>query len=300
MLKIAYADIYDHPLPEGHRFPMQKYSLLPEQLKYEGTATNENFFEPELASIEDVLRVHDKEYVQNLISCQLSKKEERKLGFPLTKPLVSREFKILGGTIQNTQYAIQYGCSLNIAGGTHHAFVDRGEGFCLLNDIAVAAEYLLHNNMAKQILVIDLDVHQGNGTAAIFKNRKEVFTFSMHGEKNYPLQKETSSLDIELEDGTGDAEYLEKLTFYLKDLFSRINPDFVFFQSGVDVLSTDKLGRLGLSIKGCLVRDEKVFDTCRSANVPVAVSMGGGYSKDLKTIVEAHANTYRVAREVFF
>ena len=299
MLKVAWSPIYHHPLPAGHRFPMAKYSLLPEQLLYEGTLKTENFFEPDILSEKLVLRTHAEDYWQRLKTGTITKKEERKIGFPYNPKLVERELTICGGTIQNAIYALEYGCSLNIAGGTHHAYTNRGEGFCLLNDIAIAANYLLDEQLAQQILVVDLDVHQGNGTAEIFASENRVFTFSMHGASNYPLHKEKSDLDVALPDGIQDAAYLEVLGGNLESLLRELAPDFVFFQSGVDVLATDKLGRLGLSINGCKERDRMVFEKCRQHEIPVAVSMGGGYSERLADIIEAHANTFRLASQFF-
>jgi acetoin utilization deacetylase AcuC-like enzyme len=278
---------------------MAKYSLLPEQLLYEGTVTKENFFAPELLTEKQVLRTHEKNYWERLKHGTITKKEERKIGFPYDAKLVERELTICGGSIQNALYAGEFGCSLNVAGGTHHAYTNRGEGFCLLNDIAIAANYLLDHNLASQILVVDLDVHQGNGTAQIFATEPRVFTFSMHGASNYPLHKEQSDLDIPLNDGITDKEYLKLLDENLDLLLEKVKPDFIFFQSGVDVLATDKLGRLGLSIEGCKQRDRMVFDRCRDQNIPVAVSMGGGYSERLADIIEAHANTYRIAHQIF-
>ncbi|MEP0368621.1 MAG: histone deacetylase [Cyclobacteriaceae bacterium] len=300
MFKIAWSPIYNHPLPPKHRFPMEKYDLLPEQLIYEGTITKANIFEPSKLSEESILTVHESGYWQKLNQLTLTKAEQRKSGFPLSAGLVTRERKICAGTIAATEYARQYGISMNIAGGTHHAYSDRAEGFCLLNDQAIAAQYLLDNKLARQILIIDLDVHQGNGTAEIFQNESRVFTFSMHGEKNYPMKKEQSDLDVPLKDGTGDEEYLGLLDYHLKKLIDKVEPDFLFFQSGVDVLESDKLGRLGMSIEGCKRRDQLVISQAKSNNLPMVVSMGGGYSEDIKVILEAHANTYRVAQEVFF
>ncbi len=300
MLKIAFTDIYHHPLPENHRFPMEKYSLLPQQLLYEGTVTKENFFAPDPLSEELVLRTHNAEYWNKLKNLKLSRQEERRTGFPLSKQLVQREITIMNGTLECANFALQYGCAMNIAGGTHHAYTNRGEGFCLLNDIAIAANHLLDNKLAKQILVVDLDVHQGNGTAEIFQDNKAVFTFSMHGANNYPLKKEQSDLDIPLPDHIGDTKYLNILEENLSMLLETIKPDFIFFQSGVDVLATDKLGRLGLSIEGCKQRDKLVLQTCRDKNIPVVASMGGGYSSRIADIIEAHANTYRLAQNIFF
>lgn len=300
MLKIAYSAIYKYELPPGHRFPMQKYELLPEQLLYEGTITSANFFHPEPLSEDTLLLTHTPGYWQKLKRGTLSRKEIRAIGFPMSEKLVQRGLHISNGTIQCALFAQQYGVSLNIAGGTHHAFTDRGEGFCLLNDIAIAANYLLQNGLAKKILIIDLDVHQGNGTAEIFAKEERVFTFSMHGAKNYPARKEQSDLDIALPDKTEDGPYLKSLRNTLPRLFEMVQPDFAFYLSGVDVLETDKLGRLSLSLDGCKSRDHFVFEQCKANKIPVAVSMGGGYSERLAHIIEAHANTYRTAQFVYF
>lgn len=300
MLKIAWSPVYAHPLPENHRFPMIKYELLPEQLLREGTVEAENFFEPEALDEQYIINTHQKSYWEKLKHLKLNKEEVRRTGFPLSVQLVEREVNIMQGTLQAALFALQYGIAMNIAGGTHHAFSYKGEGFCLLNDIAIAANYLLEKNLCQKILVVDLDVHQGNGTAEIFKNQPTVFTFSMHGEKNYPMHKEQSDLDIPLADGLGDAAYLKTLEKYLPKIVDDFQPDFIFYQSGVDVLSTDKLGRLGLSIEGCKKRDAFVLNTCRQNNIPLAASMGGGYSEKISHIVEAHANTYRLAQEIFF
>ena len=300
MLKIAFHPIYKHPLPEGHRFPMEKYDLLPKQLLHEGTCEDENFFKPDLIDESLILRAHTSEYVQRLKNLQLSKKEIRVSGFPLSQELVDREQIIAQGTIDACKYALEYGVSMNIAGGTHHAFSDRAEAFCLLNDQAIAARYLQDQNLAQKILIVDLDVHQGNGTAEIFQNDESVFTFSMHGKGNYPFRKETSDLDIEIPDGTGDDAYLRQLKEVLPELIERTKPDFIFYLCGVDILETDKLGRLSCNIKGCKERDRFVLQTCHDLQIPVECSMGGGYSKEIKYIIEAHANTYRAAQEIYF
>ncbi|MFK7953224.1 MAG: histone deacetylase [Ekhidna sp.] len=300
MLKIAWSSIYNHPLPPKHRFPMEKYDLLPQQLIYEGTVTKQHLFAPRMLSEEEILSVHTLEYWNKLKSLNLSKAEERKSGFPLSNGLVQRERVINAGTIECTQFALEHGMAMNIAGGTHHAYTDHAEGFCLLNDQAIAAQYLLDNQLAKQVLIIDLDVHQGNGTAEIFQSEPRVFTFSMHGAKNYPMKKEVSDLDVPLQDGTNDLEYLRLLDRHLKELLESVQPDFLFFLSGVDVLESDKLGRLGMTVDGCKKRDELVINQAKAHNLPIVASMGGGYSEDIKIILEAHANTYRVAQEVFF
>lgn len=300
MLKIAYHPIFKHPLPDGHRFPMEKYDLLPKQLLHEGTCTKENFFEPELPEISNILTVHSQEYVNNLLSLTIEKRATRKIGFPLSKELIQRELIIADGTMKGCDYALEHGVAMNIAGGTHHAYTKHGEAFCLLNDQAIAARYIQKENGIKKILIVDLDVHQGNGTAEIFQNDASVFTFSMHGKNNYPFRKEISDLDIELADQTGDKEYLKILKQILPELIEKENPEFIFFLSGVDILSTDKLGKLGCSIDACKERDRFVLQTCHDLKIPVQVSMGGGYSPNIKTLLEAHTNTFRLAQKIYF
>ncbi|MCA6421680.1 MAG: histone deacetylase [Flavobacterium sp.] len=299
MLRIAYHPLYKHPLPQGHRFPMLKYELLPQQLIHEGTAQKEDFFEPSLPNLDHILAVHDKEYVDELLQLTLDPKAARKIGFPLSNALIERELIIANGTILGTQFALQYGVSFNIAGGTHHAYTNRGEAFCLLNDQAIAAQYLLNTYRLKKILIVDLDVHQGNGTAEIFKNNFSVYTFSVHGKTNYPFKKEVSDLDIALEDNTSDEAYLNCINYHIPKLIETLHPDFIFYLAGVDILETDKLGKLSCSITGCKKRDEIVLSHCYKNQIPVHVSMGGGYSPDIKTIIEAHTNTFRVARSLF-
>ena len=300
MLKIAWSAVYAHPLPENHRFPMIKYELLPQQLLYEGTVQPENFFEPELLPEACLIGTHDPDYWHRLKNLQLERAEIRRTGFPLSARLVERELIIAQGTVQAALFALQHGVAMNIAGGTHHAFSNRGEGFCLLNDIAIAANYLLDKGLCHKILVVDLDVHQGNGTAEIFRGKEAVFTFSMHGANNYPLRKERSDLDIALPDGTGDVAYLKQVKYHLPRLLEQFQPDFVFYLSGVDVLATDKLGRLGMSLEGCRERDAFVLKSCKENSIPLAASMGGGYSEKIAHIIEAHANTYRLAQDIFF
>ncbi|HKB42906.1 MAG TPA: histone deacetylase [Chitinophagaceae bacterium] len=300
MLKIAFDPIYVHPLPTGHRFPMLKYELIPEQLLHEGLINRENLFSPDVLSEEIILLTHDKNYWQQLRDLTLPLKEQRRIGFPLSATLVEREIRIAKGTIDCCHFAFENGIAFNVAGGTHHAGANWGEGFCLLNDQAIAANYLLNKELATSILIIDLDVHQGNGTAQIFENNPKVFTFSMHGANNFPSRKEKSDLDIALHDGTGDEEYLDLLKVTLPKLINQLKPDFIFYLSGVDVLETDKLGRLSLSKNGCKERDLFVFEQCIKNNVPVQVSMGGGYSSEIRDIVEAHCNTFRIANELYF
>jgi acetoin utilization deacetylase AcuC-like enzyme len=299
LLKIAFDPIYAHPLPEGHRFPMLKYELIPEQLLYEGTITQHNLFAPNVCDDEVVLWTHDKEYVEKLHQQTLSAREQRHIGFPQSPQLTRREFVITQGTIDCCHFAMEHGVALNVAGGTHHAFANRGEGFCLLNDFGVAANYLLKKGFAHKILIIDLDVHQGNGTASLFEKEPRVFTFSMHGAHNYPFHKEKSDLDIGLNDGTDDKLYLSLLQNTLHTLLDQLQPDFAFYLSGVDILSTDKFGKLKVSMAGCKQRDEMVFSQLKAKGIPCVVAMGGGYSPDIKTIVEAHCNTFRVAKDIY-
>ena len=300
MLKIAYHQNYIYPLDENHRFPMIKYELIPEQLIRENTCTSDNFFKPDKIDDSIVLLTHEENYFKRFTSLNLSQKEIREIGFPLSKDLVVREMEIAEGTVRGVHYSIENGVSMNIAGGTHHAFYNRGEAFCMLNDQAIAANYLLNNGLANRVMIIDLDVHQGNGTASLFKNNSNVFTLSFHGKKNYPFRKEKSDLDIEFNDNTNDDEYLKVLKETIPKVLYEFKPDFIFYLSGVDVLENDKLGRLSLSINGCKERDRFILDTCYKNSIPVQVSMGGGYSSILKNIIEAHSNTFRLAQEIYF
>ena len=299
MPRLATSDHYTLTLPAGHRFPIAKYALIREQLLWQGIAEPADFYEPGLCAAEDVLRVHTPDYWHRVRNLQLTPREVRNLGLPQSPQLVRRSLSSSAGTLHSALNALRDGIGLNLAGGTHHAFADRGEGFCVLNDQAIAAAHLLTHGLARQILMVDLDVHQGDGTAAIFRNEPRVFTFSMHAGANYPLRKEQSDLDIPLALGTDDAEYLARLSATLGPLVDRVQPDFIFYQAGVDVLATDKLGKLALTPAGCRQRDELVLGLCHARNLPVAVSMGGGYSERLADIVDAHCNTFRVAFELW-
>ncbi|MCX2477604.1 histone deacetylase [Pedobacter sp. MC2016-15] len=294
MVKIAYDPIYAHPLPEGHRFPMLKYELIPAQLLHEGVIIQDNLFSPELLDEEEVLRSHDAGYWQQLKNLTLPPREQRRIGFPLNAQLLERELRIARGTIDGALHAGKHAIAFNVAGGTHHAGSDWGEGFCILNDQAIAANYLIANKIYERILIIDLDVHQGNGTAEMLQNESRIFTFSMHGEKNFPFRKEVSDLDIGLEDGLEDEAYLSILAETLPQLYARQQPQFVFYLSGVDVLATDKLGKLALTKAGCRERDRMVFQFCRDHQLPVQVSMGGGYSPEIRDIVDAHCHTFKI------
>ncbi len=299
VLKIAYHPSYTHPLPQGHRFPMIKYELIPAQLLHEGVVHAEAFFEPGITDFDILTWAHSAEYCRELLDLSLSPAMVRRIGFPLSGDLVSRELRIVQGTIDGSFFAREEGIAFNVAGGTHHAGYDWGEGFCLLNDQAIAAAYLVGRAICRQVLIVDLDVHQGNGTAQIFAGDRRVFTFSMHGERNFPFRKEHSDRDVGLPDGMGDEAYLRLLDHHLQAVFQLVQPDFVFYQAGVDVLGTDRLGKLSLTKEGCMQRDELVFQYCRSANVPIQVSMGGGYSASIRDIVDAHCRTFKAAVRVY-
>jgi len=278
---------------------MDKYELLPEQLLLEGTLSESDFFTPVALSETQILRTHSKVYWEKLRDGTLTRQEIRAMGFPYHPTLIERGRHISQGTLQCYYHAKEDGVALNIAGGTHHSYKDRGEGFCLFNDFAIASNELLHTNEVKKIMIVDLDVHQGNGTASIFQGENRVFTFSMHGANNYPLKKESSDLDIGVPDGCDDDTYLNILYDTLPDLLAKVQPEVVFYLSGVDILSTDKLGRLGMTKAGCKKRDEFVFESCHQKGIPVVVAMGGGYSVQIADIIDAHANTFRVAKHIF-
>tara|TARA_B100001996_G_C18655643_1_gene591072 strand:+ start:777 stop:1616 length:840 start_codon:yes stop_codon:yes gene_type:complete len=278
---------------------MEKYDLIPKQLIYEGTFSKNDFITPKIIDENIILMTHDKQYVKKIFNLKLDESEIRKVGFPLTKKLIERERIIASGTLEGSIKALKDGISMNIAGGTHHAFYDRGEAFCLLNDQAIAAKYLINNKLSKKILIIDLDVHQGNGTAKIFKNNDTVFTFSMHGKNNFPFKKEESNLDIGLPDKISDEKYLKYLKNIVPKLIKNVKPDFIFYLCGVDILETDKLGRLSISIDGCKERDRYILSVCKKNRIPVQCSMGGGYSEDLRIIIEAHSNTFRQAKNLY-
>jgi acetoin utilization deacetylase AcuC-like enzyme len=296
---IAWDPIYAHPLPEGHRFPMAKYDLIPGQLLHEGTITNENLFSPSVCQGEIITLTHDQDYLDRLDLQTLSDREQRVIGFPQSPQLTLREKMITQGTIDCCRYARAFGVALNVAGGTHHAFADHGEGFCLLNDFAVAANLLLKEKQAARIFIVDLDVHQGNGTAALFADEPRVFTMSFHGAHNYPFRKEVSDLDVPLADGTDSSTYMTILEAHLEKNIRSHGTDLAFYLSGVDILETDRFGKLKVTMEGCKQRDELVFATLQRLGIPVVVAMGGGYSPDVRTVVEAHCQTFRVAKNIF-
>lgn len=300
-MKIAYSPIYTYQkLPEGHRFPMEKYDLIPAQLLHEGTITPASFFHPDPLTETQILRTHTPSYWNKLKTGSLTRHEIRAMGFPFHSSLVNRGRHIANGTLKCVDYAFEDGVSLNVAGGTHHAFADKGEGFCMFNDFAIASTELLANGRVNKIMIVDLDVHQGNGTAKIFEHEPRVFTFSMHGKHNYPLKKENSDYDLGVDDGITDNDYLKLLYATLPDLVEQVKPELIFYLSGVDILESDKLGRLAVTKQGCKQRDQFVFELCSRKGIPVVVSMGGGYSHKIADIVDAHANTFRVAKDIYF
>ena len=296
--RIFYSPFYYADIGENHVFPIKKFELVRDRLLKDGTLQTCEISEPQPAEIEDVLLVHTDDYVTRLRNGTLTTREVRRLGLPWSKSLVRRSFLACSGTVNAARHALENGVASNLAGGTHHAFPDRGEGFCVLNDIAVAIRVLQKENLAQRFLIVDCDVHQGNGTAFIFKDDTDVFTFSMHGAKNYPLFKEKSTLDIELPDKTGDAEFLEILNKALPHIFLQ-NPDLVFYLGGADPFEKDKLGRLGLTIEGLQQRDEMVLSFAKNKKIPIVTTMSGGYAQDINDTVEIHCNTIRAVKKVF-
>ena len=294
-MHISYSDRYMVPLAPTHPFPMSKYRLVRERLLEEGSITNRNLAEPPLACDEDILLVHTEEYWFRCVRGELTAQEVRRIGFPWSEGLVSRSRAAVQGTILAAKHALRDGVASNLAGGTHHAFPDHGEGYCVLNDIAIATRVLWRDGLVERVAVIDCDVHQGNGTAAIFQNDPDVFTFSMHGAKNFPARKEQSKLDIHLPDSVSDQEYLAILHEQVPHILDNFRPDFVFYQAGVDPFEGDRLGRLKLTLDGLKRRDEFVIAACRERDLPVVTTMGGGYAKDISDTVEAHCNTVRAA-----
>jgi acetoin utilization deacetylase AcuC-like enzyme len=294
-LRAFYSDHFVLPLPEGHKFPMAKYSRLRERILAEGIVSPDDLHEAPLAAIEDLRLVHDAGYVDAVLKGTVAPEIQRRIGFPWSPQMVERSRRSVGATIAAAHAALDEGVAANLAGGTHHAFADRGEGFCVFNDVAVAARVLQKNQLARRIAIVDLDVHQGNGTAAIFDGDASVFTFSMHGDKNFPFKKEASDLDVPLADGTGDDEYLSLLQSHLPGVLNRHQPDFVFYLAGADPFEGDRLGRLKMTIEGLKQRDEIVMEACTRARLPIAISMSGGYATDIDAIVAIHTNTIRTA-----
>jgi acetoin utilization deacetylase AcuC-like enzyme len=294
-VKAFYSDHFVLPLPEGHKFPMAKYSRLRERILAEGIVSPEDLHEAPAAAWEDLRLVHTPAYVDAVANGTIDPLIQRRIGFPWSPQMVERSRRSVGATIAAARAALDDGAAANLAGGTHHAFADRGEGFCVFNDVAVGIRVLQRDDHAHRIAVVDLDVHQGNGTAAIFAGDPSVFTFSMHGDKNFPFKKESSDLDVALPDGTTDHEYLSLLQTHLGEVLNRHQPDFVFYLAGADPYEGDRLGRLKLTIDGLRRRDEMVLEACTRASLPVAISMSGGYANDVDAIVTIHTNTIRAA-----
>lgn len=297
-MQVFYTPRYYAEIGEGHVFPIRKFELVRDRLLAEGTLEPSEIIEPSPAPLENVLLVHTEDYVTRLCNGQLTTKEMRRLGLPWSESLVRRSFYAVGGTLAATRVALAEGYSSNLAGGTHHSFADRGEGFCVLNDVAIAIRATRARNKIRRAAIIDCDVHQGNGTATIFAGDNETFTFSMHGANNYPLFKAQSTLDIELPDGTGDNEYLETLARHLPAVFAH-DPEIVFYLAGADPFAKDKLGRLALSLDGLRERDSYVLRECYEREVPIVTVMSGGYGKDINDTVEIHCNTIRMVKNVF-
>jgi len=297
-MRVFYTPRYYADIGQGHIFPIRKFEMVRDQLLAEGTLRPDELIEPAPASLEQVKLVHTEDYVTRLCDGTLTFKEIRRLGLPWSQSLVTRSFYAVGGTIAAARSAIELGYGSNLAGGTHHSFADRGEGFCVLNDVAVAIRTLRKELQINRAAIIDCDVHQGNGTATIFSGDDNTFTFSMHGANNYPLFKATSELDIELADGTSDDEYLSILRDNLPRVF-RFEPEIVFYLAGADPYVNDKLGRLALSIAGLRERDALVLRECYEREIPVVTVMSGGYGKDIKDTIEIHCNTLRMVKRIF-
>lgn len=298
-MKAFYCDHFVLPLPEGHRFPMSKYRLLRERVLAEGLIDPVDLLVPAPATLEELLRVHDPVYVERVLAGNLERAELRRIGFPWSPAMVERSRRSAGGTLGACREALATGCAVNLAGGTHHSFRDRGEGYCVFNDAAIAARAMQAEARVRRVLVIDCDVHQGNGTAALFRGDPTVFTFSIHGRRNFPFQKERSDLDVELEDGTGDAAYLAALEDALDTAVPAAGAQLAIYVSGADPHEGDRLGRLALTQDGLRRRDRFVFERCRAAGLPVAVVMAGGYGREIQDTVEIHMQTVREARRLW-
>lgn len=299
ILPIAYHPDYVTPLPEDHRFPMPKFKLLYEYLLKEKIVLPEWVHLPKIPSQHWLELVHDRNYINAYLTGTLPSKVQRRIGLPWSEGLVTRTRTAVGGTILTAQLALQYGIACNTAGGTHHAFPDYGSGFCIFNDLAIAARVLQSLKLAQKILIIDLDVHQGDGTAYIFRDDESVFAFSMHCETNFPHRKQKSDLDVPLPEGLDDEGYLQILAKYLPDLLSEVKPDLVLYDAGVDIHVGDRLGKLALSDRGIYRRDRMVLSSCKAAGYPVAAVIGGGYAKNIKDLIVRHSLLHRAAREVF-
>ena len=298
-MKLFYCDEFVLPLPPGHRFPMDKYRLLRERLQASGVFQEDDFLTPPAATFAELTRAHAPDYVLRVERGELTKQEIRVIGFPWSLEMVERSKRSSGATLAACRTALKDGASANLAGGTHHAFYDRGEGYCVFNDAAIAARTLVAESILERVLIVDCDVHQGNGTASILSNEAHIFTFSIHGANNFPFRKETSDLDIELADGTGDIAYEQALVRGLRQSFATKSPQLVIYLAGADPFEDDKLGKLKLTKAGLKHRDEIVFEFCRARRVPIAIAMAGGYARNIYDTVEIHANTVITARGIY-
>lgn len=297
-MKVFYSDHYTIPLPDEHRFPMEKYRLIRLALLKHGVVRDNELSEPPMPSRETLMLAHTQGYVDAVLNGTLSEFQIRKIGFPYSTALVERSLATVGGALASAEEALRNGVSGNLAGGTHHAFADSGEGYCVFNDLAIVTNYLRTVHKIQRVAIIDLDVHQGNGNSAILGGRQDVFIFSMHGAKNYPFRKVPSTIDIDLPDNTGDRDFHTILKDHLPKVFA-FKPDIVLYQAGVDPLKEDALGRLSLTHDGLQERDCLVLKACRTHGVPVSLALGGGYAKPIDLTVEAHVGTYKAVREVF-
>lgn len=295
-MRLFYTDVFVLPLPAGHRFPMEKYARLRQHLLASGDFAESDFHLPPAASDEELARAHAPGYIRQVVDGSLPEPMQKAIGFPWSAGMVERSRRSAGATLAACRAALSDGVAANLAGGTHHAFHDRGEGFCVFNDAAVAARAMQAEGRAERILIVDCDVHQGNGTASILRDDPSIFTFSIHGARNFPFTKETSDLDIELPDGCGDAAYLQHLDDGLSTAFDLARAQLVIYLAGADPYLDDRLGRLSLSIAGLIERDRQIFSRCRQADVPVAIAMAGGYARQIDDTVAIHANTVRLAR----
>ena len=297
-MQVFYTPRYYADIGPGHVFPIRKFQLVRDKLLAEGTIEPSEIVEPSPAPLEDVLLVHTTDYISRLYSGNLTTREIRRLGLPWSESLVQRSFYAAGGTLAATRASLAEGYSSNLAGGTHHSFSDRGEGFCVLNDVAIAIRAMRARKLIQRAAIVDCDVHQGNGTATIFAGDDDTFTFSIHGANNYPLFKAQSTLDVELSDGTSDIQYLDTLAKHLPAVFAA-DPEIVFYLAGADPYKADKLGRLALSIDGLRERDAYVLRECYEREVPIVTVMSGGYGKDINDTIEIHCNTIRMVKEIF-
>ncbi len=298
-MRVWYCDHFEVPLPAGHRFPMSKYTALRRQLTQQGLVSAAQFEASVTLSKEALFQVHCQAYVERCFDGSWSEEETRRIGFPWSQALLHRSLASAYGTLAAARHALGHGFAANLAGGTHHAFFDGGSGYCVFNDLALAAKTLLNQGLVQRVLIVDLDVHQGDGTAALCADDERIFTFSMHGEKNFPFRKQRSSRDVALADGLGDVTYLELLNDNLTEVMEAADPQLLLYQAGVDVLKEDTLGRLGLTVQGVGQRDALVFQRARARGVPLAMTLGGGYAKPVSLTLDAHCETYRQAARAF-